>query len=310
VGVGKLAGLDMSAAGSVNVWERGRFDAVAGPGKILFGRMYEDASIELGAFPQGGRILCIASAGCTAMRLAPRCEVVAVDINAVQLRYAQRRFAGERALRGSAERFMAFGRSFAPLVGWWPSRLRQFLDLDDPGMQMHYWKQYLDTPRFRAAVDTMLSLTALRAVYAAPFLDFLPPRLGAVMRSRLARGLALHSNRANPYLRALFVGELAESPPPREAADIQLVHADAAAFLEQQPAASFDGFTLSNILDGTDSAYERRLFAAVKHAAKPNATVVLRSFREPRCGHAYNRAADDRAMLWGIVDVRPAGCLP
>ncbi len=310
MGIREFAGLEMNAVGAGNVWERGRFDAAEGPGKILFGRMYEDASIELGAFAHGGRILCIASAGCTAMTLAPHCEVVAVDINPVQLRYAERRFAGQKAIRGTAERFMAFGRSFAPLVGWWPSRLRHFLDFDDPASQASYWRRHLDTPRFRAAIDGMLSLTALRAVYAAPFLDFLPARLGAVMRGRLARGFARHPNRENPYARALLLGELAEPAPPPEAADIRLVHADAAAFLEQQPAASFDGFTLSNILDGTDAAYERRLFAAVRRAAKPDATVVLRSFREPPPGHAYNLAADDRAMLWGIVDVRPAACLP
>jgi len=300
----------MSAVGTDNAWERGRFDAAEGPGKILFGRMYEDVSIEIEAFPPGGRILCIASAGCTAMALAPRHEVVAVDINPVQLRYAERRFAGQRAVRGTAERFMAFGRSFAPLVGWWPSRLREFLELEDPRAQMNYWTRHLDTPRFRMAVDGMLSITALRSMYAAPFLDFLPARLGSVMRRRLARGFARHSNRANPYLRALFVGELADQAPPREAADIRLVHSDAAAFLERQPARSLEGFTLSNILDGAPAGFERRLFAAVKHAAKPDAIAVLRSFREPPGDSSHNLAADDRAMLWGIVDVRRAECLP
>ena len=44
-------------------WERGRFDTRDGPNKLLFGRMYEDAAIELGAFRPGGRVFCIASAG-------------------------------------------------------------------------------------------------------------------------------------------------------------------------------------------------------------------------------------------------------
>ena len=54
-------------AAALPVWERGRFDAAKGTGSILFGRMYEDASIELSAFRPEGRILCIASAGCTAV---------------------------------------------------------------------------------------------------------------------------------------------------------------------------------------------------------------------------------------------------
>ena len=299
----------MSATVAETVWERGRFDARGGPGKVLFGRMYEDASIELGAFRPGGRVLCIASAGCTAMALAPRHEVVAVDINPVQLAYAERRFAGYHGARGNAERVMAFGRSFAPLAGWWPSRVRAFLDLEDPAAQTAYWRQHLDTARFRIALDGLFSLTALRAVYASPFLDFLPPRLGAVMRARMERCFARHPNRSNPYARALLMGELAQASPPPEAKDIRLVHADAAAFLEREPAESFGGFALSNILDGADAAYERRLIAAVKRAAAPGAYVVLRSFREVQAPLSTNRAADDRAMLWGIVDVRSAAAL-
>jgi S-adenosylmethionine:diacylglycerol 3-amino-3-carboxypropyl transferase len=297
----------MTANAAETVWEHGRFDARGGPRKVLFGRMYEDAAIESGAFRPGGRVFCIASAGCTAMALAPRHEVVAVDINPVQLAYAQRRFAGEGSVHGTAEHVMAFGRSLAPLAGWWPVRLRAFLDLDDPAKQTAYWRQHLNTLRFRTALDGLMSLTALRAVYASPFLDFLPPRLGAVMRGRMERCFSRHPNRANPYARALMLGELSDATPPPEAKDVQLVHADAAAYLEHAPAGSFDGFALSNILDGVDSAYEQRLAAAVKRAAARDAVVVMRSFREASAALATNRAADDRAMLWGIVDVRPTG---
>lgn len=299
----------MANSAAETVWEHGRFDARGGPGKVLFGRMYEDASIEVAAFRPGGRVFCIASAGCTAMALAPHHEVVAVDINPVQLAYAEQRFSGARGSHGTAERVMAFGRSFAPLAGWWPSRVRAFLDLDDPAAQSEFWRRHLDTFRFRAAIDGLMSLTALRAVYAAPFLDFLPPRLGAVMRGRMERCFARHGNRNNPYARALLLGELSNVTPPPEAKDARLVHADAATWLERQPAGSIDGFALSNILDGAEDAYRLRLFDAVKRAAASEAVVVLRSFREPPAALATNRAADDRAMLWGIVDVRPAETL-
>jgi len=251
----------------------------------------------------GGRVFCIASAGCTAMKLAPGREVVAVDINPAQLTYAEQRFSGEHCVRGAAERVMAFGRALAPAAGWRSTTLHAFLDLDDPAEQIAYWRRHLDTLRFRAAFDGLLSLTALRAVYAAPFLDFLPPRMGAVMRGRMERCFARHPNRTNPYARALLLGELSEEAPPAEAKDILLVHADAAAYLDRVPPGSFDGFALSNILDGASADYERRLRAAVTRAAAPNAVVVLRSFREPPLSLPSNRAADDRAMLWGIVDV-------
>ncbi len=290
----------------VTVWERGRFDARVGPSEVLFGRMYEDASIELDTFEPGSRIFCIASAGCMAMKLAPHHEVVAVDINPVQLAYANRRFEGDSGFRGKAERVMDLVRFFGPLVGWWPSRVRAFLELGDPVEQLEYWSRYLSTWRFRTAVDALFSVTALRSVYAPRFLDFLPRRLGVVMRGRMERCFARHPNRTNPYARALLLGELSSDPVPPEAKDIRLVHADAASFLENGPPGSFDGFTLSNILDGVDDAYRQRLWAAVKRAAAPRAAVVVRSFGEASAGSPANRAADDRAMLWGSVLVRPA----
>jgi hypothetical protein len=181
-----------------NVWQRGRFDASAGRSKVLFGRMYEDASIELEAFRPGGRIFCIASAGCTAMKLAARHEIVAVDVNPMQLGYAARRIAGERSIRGTAERVMAFGRAFAPVLGWWPSRVRAFLELDDPEEQLVFWRRHLDTRRFRLGLNALFSPTALRAVYAPQLLGFLPRRLGAVFRKRLERGFARNSNARTP----------------------------------------------------------------------------------------------------------------
>lgn len=289
-------------------WQRGRFDARRGPSKVLFGRMYEDVELERAVFAPKGRVFCIASAGCTALQLARDHEVVAVDINPVQLAYARERIAGAPPIRGTVERVMGIGRTLAPLVGWSSSRVQEFLDLADPAAQVAYWREHLDTRRFRTTFDGLLSLAALRRIYASPFLAFLPSHLGAVMRARMERGFAQHPNRDNPYARALLLGELAEIDQVG-ARSIQLVGADAAAFLEGAPAASFTGFTLSNILDGADANYRQRLFAAVQHAAAPGASVVLRSFREPTAADVDNRAAADRAMIWGVVVVRSAATL-
>ena len=59
--------MEMSSTVPTTAWKNGRFRAARGPRKLLFGCMYEDAEIELRAFQPGGRIFCIASAGCTAM---------------------------------------------------------------------------------------------------------------------------------------------------------------------------------------------------------------------------------------------------
>jgi S-adenosylmethionine:diacylglycerol 3-amino-3-carboxypropyl transferase len=296
-------------AAAENVWQHGRFDARKGPPGVLFGRMYEDSAIEIGAFRAGGRVLCIASAGCTARALAARHEVVAVDINAAQLAYAARRLAGAPYLRGTAERVIDVGRSLAPLAGWLPQRLRTFLELADTAQQTAYWHRYLDTRRFRLAFDSLLSVAALRAVYAAPFLDFMPRNLGAVLRGRMERCFAVHPNRSNPYAWALLLGKPDECAMPVPAAarsNISLVHADVAAYLESEPAGSFDGFTLSNILDGAPPSYANRLADAVRRAARTEAMVVLRSFRQPVGTDRGDRAKADRSMLWGVVTVQPA----
>jgi S-adenosylmethionine:diacylglycerol 3-amino-3-carboxypropyl transferase len=268
--------------------------------------MYEDVEVELAAFRPGGRIFSIASAGCTAMRLAERHEVLAVDINPTQLDYAARRLRGEPPVIGTAEGIMAWGRTLAPLVGWTQARVSEFLDQEDTAAQLELWQRTLNTWRFRSVFDGLLSLTALRRFYQPALLSFLPPRLGAVFRRRMERCFGRHPNRDNPYARALFLGEPTNAKPPANPGAIQLVHGEAAAWLEQAPAGSFDGFTLSNILDGTGPDYRARLLAAVQRAAAPGAVVVVRSFAEPEELTETNRAADDRAMLWGIVDVRPA----
>ena len=248
-------------------------------------------------------MFCIASAGCTAMRLAERHEVTAVDINPVQLAYAQARVAGAPMRLGSAERIVGMGRTLLARFGWRRATLAAFLALEQPAEQIAFWRRHLDTRGFRVATDALFSITWLRTVYAAPFLAFLPDRFGRVMRARLARCFATHPNRTNVYARALLGGELDQTPPPKNAA-IRFECADAAAYLEGCSPASFAGFSLSNILDGASSEYRARLFAAVQRAATPEAVVVLRSFAEPAAPTATNVAARDRSILWGVVDVK------
>jgi hypothetical protein len=286
-------------------WQRGRLSSSTGPHRLLFGNMYEDAELERAAFQGAGRVFCIASGGGTVLRLADQHEVVACDINPVQLAYAERRAHGGSAESGDVERLMNFARAFLPLVGWRPGVVQNFLALSDPAQQIAFWRQRLDTRRFRAGFDALVSPMILRAVYSAQFLSVLPTKFGAVLRKRLERGFARHPNVTNPYARALLLGECSNQPGPRSQ-NIRFVLADAASWLESCPGRFFDAFALSNILDGAEPAYRSRLSQAVRHAARDKAIVVLRSFAEPPLNLSTNHAEHDRSMLWGIVDIRSA----
>jgi S-adenosylmethionine:diacylglycerol 3-amino-3-carboxypropyl transferase len=254
-------------------------------------------------------VFCIAAAGCTARALsAAGHHVTAVDINSGQIEYAQARAAGAPIRDGAAERLLARGRRLLPLAGWTESRRREFLSMRHPAEQLDYWRRILDSRRWRVAVDTLLSASLLGLAYASPFLASLPRHFGACVRARLERAWANHANASNPYAWRLLLGQthFRAEPPARS---IRFACADAATYLESCAAATFDALSLSNITDGAPSAYVRRLYRVVRHAAAPDAVVVMRSFAEPASAAEKDFATRDRSLLWGAVRVIKTGDL-
>lgn len=262
--------------------------------------MYEDSALELDAFQPGGRVFCIASAGCTAFALATRGDdVTAVDVNPAQIEYVRRRLRGEPPVRGTVERGLDRLRRLAPALGWSRETVERFCGLADPDEQLELWRERLDTRRLRIALGAAFSPLRLRRVYAAPFVAVLPPRFDRALRLRLERGFGRHPNASNPHAAALLLGQVRET----QTVPLRLEVADAAEFLERRPKGSIDGFSLSNILDGADSEYATRLFSAVRRAAAPDAVVILRSFADPTNELEARRAGDDRALIWGSIRV-------
>jgi S-adenosylmethionine:diacylglycerol 3-amino-3-carboxypropyl transferase len=268
--------------------------------------MYEDSDVELAAFAPGARVFTIASAGCTSFALAAHgCAVTAVDVNPAQVDYVRARMLGAPVLRGSAERLLDTVRRIALLAGWRRSLVEAFCALDDVDQQRSFWRDRLDTRRFRLGLALAFRTLALRTVYSAPLASVLPQRFDRVLRMRLERGFARHPNRTNPYARLLLLGDTVPAQP-REDVRLEVTLADAAAHLEGTPPGSFDGFALSNILDGADSAYADRLLTAVRRAAAPGAMLVLRSLREPAVPAEAEVAARDRSLIWGGIRVDEA----
>jgi S-adenosylmethionine:diacylglycerol 3-amino-3-carboxypropyl transferase len=275
-----------------------------GPPELLFGQMYEDSAVELAAFMPECRVFCIASAGCTAFDLSAHGhDVTAVDVNPAQIEYVRRRLEGESRQRGTVDRGLDRLRRLAPALGWGRTSLERFCSLEQPDEQLEFWRRRLDTRRFRTALRASFTPALLRRSYASPFLAVLPPRFDRVLRRRFVRTFGRHPNAGNPYVAALLLGRpRAVAPAP-----VSLYVADAAEFLEQCAPATFDGFSLSNILDGADEAYGSRLHAAVNRAAAPGAVAILRSFREPADAEEARRAADERSLIWGSVRVEEVG---
>ena len=265
--------------------------------------MYEDSSLELAVFEPGGRVFCIASAGCTALALAARGDdVTAVDLNPAQVAYVDARAKGAPVREGRAEQGFRRLRRLGALVGWSRPTLERFCALDDPADQLRFWRDRLDTRRFRAALAVLLRPLVLRRAFAQPFIEVLPSRFDRILHARLERGFARHANRRNPYAAQLLLGRRQAA----QASTLTAAQGDAAEFLELCAPGSFHGFSLSNVLDAASPRYGERLLAAVHQAAAPGAVVILRSFGEPRSEEEARRAADERSLIWGSVRVMSA----
>jgi S-adenosylmethionine:diacylglycerol 3-amino-3-carboxypropyl transferase len=273
--------------------------------RLLFGQMYEDVNLELRAFPTRSRVFCIASAGCTAIALSAHHQVTAVDLNPAQVEYARQRAAGAPRKWGLLDRIMRVQRKTLVLAGWTATRLERFLSFENCADQLAYWQTHLNTLRFRTAFDCKLAGDGLAVRLFTGDRNFPGLRLGIIVRRRLECGFARHANRTNPYVQRLFGNEFApaETPPMHP---IRFETANAVDFLNAMPANSFDAFSLSNIADVAAPAFRIRLIEAVQHAASPGAIVVLRSFGEPRNSTEAEWAVQDRAMLWGSIQIVPA----
>jgi S-adenosylmethionine:diacylglycerol 3-amino-3-carboxypropyl transferase len=290
-------------------WTAGRLRG-RGRARLLFGAMYEDAAIEAQVLAGCREVLAVAASGDTALQLAARDRrVTAVDVDRTQVDYVRGRLHGAPRRRGTADRLLAAARLAAPLAGWTRRRVERFLELADTAVQRRTFDRVLDTARFRALVDAGLAPAALLRAYRPAFVDVLPAAFGPVLRGRLRRGVSTHPNRTNAYARLLFVGDPPPVvPPPRRL--VEVYHAEVSRFLERQDPGRFDGFTLSNVLDGPDGAFRDRLARAVRRAGAPDAPVVLRTLREPADADAAAWARRDRAMIWGAVLVGSAADFP
>ncbi len=257
--------------------------------------MYEDPEVELRSLPRG-RVLAIASAGDVAFALAAGGrDVMAVDVNPAQVEYVRDRMAGSAAQAGG------LAAKALPPMGLTRGRLKGFFELDDPAVQVTAWRR-LAGRRFRAALAFAFG-PALRLAYRGELARALPPGFAAELSSRLERGFGIHANRRNPLAPALFGLPTA----PTTAQEIDVEHAEVVDYLRRQPPRSFDGFAFSNITDGAPRAFREQLLTAARDASRTGAVAVLRTLALPRSQVDAERAASDRALIWGGIEVVAVG---
>lgn len=288
-------------------------------GSLLFGRMYEDSSIEASAFAaaqvaEDAPVLCIASAGCTALALAARgYAVTAIDRNPAQIAYLSERMAGAPPREGRIDRLLSLGRRRLRLLGANEDSLREFLFLADPEAQISAWRQHAQAPLWHAVVDDMLISLWTRAGVMPD--STLRDDIRKMLQQRFEIGLSRHANRENPYLWRLFIGcdppiaNDANRAQPAIDFGSQLVVkvADVIAFLESAPARHFAALSLSNLEDVLSADDLAQLHRAIAHAARPDAVVVRRSLSPTAIPSEAEWAARDRSFLWGRISVLRAG---
>lgn len=291
----------------VTPWRSGRLDARQRRPRLLFGRMYEDPTVELAALPEGGRVLAVASAGDVALALARAGrQVTAIDVNPAQVAYVAARMAGAAPIPGAVDRLLGAGRAFLRLAGWRRGLVDWFCDLDDPAVQAAMWRAELATPAVRRLAAAALRPALLRLAYGRAFVDAAPSGLGRTLLRRVEVGVGRHANRSNPWIHLLLRGRWTlEEPALPPLGSLRLLHTELAAHLDSVPSCSYDGFALSNVLDGPGPTYRTRLLAAVRRAAAPGAVAVLRTLAVPASAAAAEHAANDRALIWGGVGVVP-----
>ena len=284
----------------MTAWSAGRL-AGSGAPRLLFGRMYEDPEVEVRSLPRG-RVLAIASAGDVAFALAASGrEVVAVDVNPAQVEYVRARMAGAPPRTGHADRYLALAGRALPAMGLTRRRLERFFEIDDPSLQVSAWRT-LAGRRFRGALALAFG-PALRLAYRGELAHALPPHFAAELSSRLERGFATHPNRRNPLARALF--GLPTAPTPAREVEVQA--AEVLDYVRNQPPRSFDGFAFSNVADGAPAGFRDQLLAAARGASRTGAVAVFRTLGLPQSKEDSERAASDRALIWGGIEVVSTG---
>ena len=199
--------------------------------------------------------------------------------------------------RGRIDRRFDQMRQIAPALGWTRATLERFCDLDETDEQLEFWRRRRHPPAAARACGRLQPKAA--SAHLRPAVRRRPP---CSIRSHPPPQARARIRSSPERRKPVRIGAAARPHEDTTPAPLAVESADAIDFLEACAPGSFDGITLSNILDGADRDYSARLFDAVRRAAAPGAVMIARLPRAHRRRRA-RWAARDQALFWGSIRV-------
>ncbi len=275
--------------------------------RIKFAVVREDPDVEhaLCLRTKAGRVLVVASGGCTALTLAhriPGLSVTAFDFSAAQLAHvAEKRLAvarGDlRALsvgddapgavnqRGEFESLFRTLRRFLQELVVAPASIARYFDAATPPPERRalvlgwrasrYWPVAFSLTFHDALLEAMFGPAATQHAERGSYPGY--------FQRAFERGLLRDDGANNPFLAHVLLGAYLPDHAPDyvhagRALDLELVHGE----LPQVPdLASYDLVSLSNVFDWSDDALVARWGQSLR-ALRPGAAIVVRQLNNRR----------------------------
>lgn len=275
-----------------------------------FGIVREDPQWEHAFFPREGTLLCIASAGDTALSLAlsrPEQAVVVVDINPDQLALVERKRQAlglgveEQKAKfhvGESAEALDTGGAFEALFATFASFVHRFVfplaeveramevarDEDKPLREvMDLDATLFSSPYWTVAFELAFSDSLLHAMFTTAATQHARDPYPVYFQALIERGLRRDDAATNPWLHHLFFGRYLDVPecwPPlfrnRERETCPTLTSHAGTLLDAPDLAAVIGVSLSNIFDWMDAKEGETLISELGKRLPEGARLIIR----------------------------------
>jgi len=253
-----------------------------------FSRMREDYRTEQQVIEVLGDVryaATIASAGCTALALAPRVQrrLWALDTAPAQTAYVEQRLRGRSPLPdGRLELMLERGRTLLEWLGVSRADLFRMVNDPEPARRLAIYERLFEQGKAGRWLRRCMGPTVIGFMVRLPLGPVLPTNAVDELFSKLKRAIGRPDAPANPYLWQLVCG--CDPPdwhlpslPPHEAKNVEVVTADFIEWSRQASAGDLDFLALSNILELASGTTWQRVLAGASRLLRPGGVALVRS---------------------------------